>query len=377
MKKTFLTYLFFMIAMSAFIALRVHAGRAEESRPSDTAAKAEVSSSQMTTLADEAQKKADKEEDEDDTVISPVKDDAEYLWHGSIEPKKDSDGKIPRIVCWGDSLTVSVDGKTAFPDILRDLSGCEVVNYGVESENTAMIAMREGGLRVNVKATVLPADTNLIPVFLRTENDGHVFFLDHGDGGVNPCSINGIEGELQKLNGSYYFKRSQKGERLAVDEGTQFKTFGMKDSKEDDILVIFAGTNDLPDSRSVKNIISLEKSMLEAAKCDRYIIVGLTYAGGIPEIDAVNEALQKEFGDHFVDIRKYMLNYGLADAGITPSKEDIADIRKGEIPSSLRRDYVHGNKHYHRLLGEQVYRRMQYLGYVPVSDLGETGEEDI
>ena len=38
-------------------------------------------------------------------------------------------------------------------------------------------------------------------------------------------------------------------------------------------------------------------------------------------------------------------------------------LKKGEIPSSLRSDYVHGNKHYHRLLGEPVSRRMQYLGY--------------
>ena len=69
-----------------------------------------------------------------------------------------------------------------------------------------------------------------------------------------------------------------------------------------------------------------------------------------------------------------MLNYGLADAGVEPSEQDKADIRKGEIPSSLRRDYVHGNKLYHRLLGEQVYRRMQYLGYVPSSNEGEEEE---
>ena len=112
------------------------------------------------------------------------------------------DGVNPRIVCWGDSLTVSLDNASAYPDILRQLSGCEVINYGVEMDSAAMIAMREGGLRVNVKATVIPADTNLIPVFLRTEDNGHVRFLDNGDGGVNPCSISGIEGELSKLNTS-------------------------------------------------------------------------------------------------------------------------------------------------------------------------------
>ncbi len=372
MKKSYFSYVLFIVAMSVFVTLRVHAGRAQETAV--PVQKEETEPEMSETLADLVTEPSDKGEEEEEDFTPPVVDDAEYLWHGPIDSKGDFNGLIPRIVCWGDSLTVSLDGKSAFPDILRNLSGCEVVNYGVESENTAMIAMREGGLRVNVKATVLPADTNLIPVFLRTEDNGHVYFLDYGDGGVNPCTIGGIEGELSQLNGSYYFKRSTKGERIAIEEGTQFKTFGMNDAREGDILVIFAGTNDLPDANSVKNIIKLERSMLEAAKCDKYIIVGLTYAGGIPEIDKVNEALAEEFKDHFVDIRKYMLNYGLADAGITPTHNDLTDIKKGEIPSSLRNDYVHGNKIYHRLLGEQVYRRMQYLGYIP----GTTeGEEDI
>ena len=342
--------------------LRIYAGKVQAREFGEK--KAEAAAEQK--LPEETVAAAQSEEvpsEEEEPYVLP-EDESEYLWHGDIEPREEFNGLIPRIVCWGDSLTVSLDGKSAYPDVLRSLSGCEVINYGVESENTAMIAMREGGLRVNVKATVLPATTNLIPVFLRTETDGHVFFLDNGDGGVNPCSISGIEGELQKINGSYYFKRNKSGERIAIEEGTQLKTFGMTDSKPDDILVIFAGTNDLPDAKSVQNIIRLEKKMLESAGCEKYIIVGLTYSGGIPEIDAVNDAMSDEFGEHFVDIRKYMLYYGLEDAGITPTEQDRADIRKGEIPSSLRSDYVHGNKHYHRLLGEQIYRRMVYLGYI-------------
>ncbi|MBO4267494.1 MAG: SGNH/GDSL hydrolase family protein [Lachnospiraceae bacterium] len=354
MKKTFITYLAFILAMSVFITLRVKAGRV---LAADTDPKP-VSENLTDTFEVNAPEEEAEEEPEE-----PDEDD--HLWHGDTDPKSEFSGLIPRIVCWGDSLTVSLDEKSAFPDILRSLSGCEVINYGVEAENTSMIAMREGGLRVNVKATVIPADVTLIPIFLRTENNGHVHFLDNGDGGVNPCEIGGIEGELEKLNGSYYFKRSSKGERTAIEEGTQFMTHAMLDADPEDVLVIFAGTNDLPTASSVRNIIDLERSMLEAAGSSKYIIVGLTYAGGIPEIDEVNAALEKEFGDHFVDIRKYMLKYGLSDSGITPTQEDIADIEKGEIPSSLRMDYVHGNKHYHRLLGEQVYRRMKYLGYIP------------
>ncbi len=372
MKKSFVTYLLFIVFMSAFIVLRVYAGKAlasEMKKDSEyTLETVEVANDTV------IEKDLPKEDTEKDNSLPEFDDDSEYLWHGKVEPKVSYEGPLPRIICWGDSLTVSVDEASAYPDILRDMSGCDVVNYGVESENTAMIAMREGGLRVNVKATVIPADVTLIPIFLRTESDGHVFFLDNGDAGINPCAISGIEGELVKLNGSFYFKRSKKGERIAIEEGTQFKTHGMIDAKMGDVLVIFAGTNDLPTAKGAENIIKLERAMLDAAKCEKYVIVGLTYAGGIPEIEEVNAALAKEFGDHFIDIRKYMLYYGLNDLGIEPTESDIADIKKGEIPSSLRSDYVHGNKHYHRLLGQQVYRRMVYLGYLP--DEEGPGEEE-
>ncbi len=357
----YLSYFLFIFLMVAFISLRVYAGGRAEQDTASAVAATNAPSEDKSPEADRPVINKDEADDTADEDLAP--DENEHLWHGQVEPVQEAPDSNPRIVCWGDSLTVSLDEKSAFPDILRQLSGCEVINYGVESETASMIAMRAGGLRVNVKATVIPADVTLIPVFLRTENDSHVFFLDHGDGGVNPCVINGIEGELQKLNGSYYFKRNRKGERLAIEEGTQFKTHGMIDANKDDVLVIFAGTNDLPSARSVSNIISLEKNIIEYTGCDKYIIIGLTYAGGIPEIDKVNEAMAKEFSDHFVDIRQYMLRYALSDVGITPTAEDIADIKKGEIPGSLRSDYVHGNKLYHRVLGEQVYRRMQYLGY--------------
>ncbi len=363
MKKTAITYLLFIVCLVSFVTLRVHAGHvlASEIKHAETADKSDTSNETSPVVINDSKPAEEKEDD----ASSEFTDEKEYLWHGVIDPVAEYSDPLPRIICWGDSLTVSLDEKSAYPDILRDLSGCEVINYGVESESASMIAMREGGIRVNVKATVIPSDTKLIPVFLRTEDDGHVFFLDNGDGGVNPCVINGIEGQLEKLNGSYYFRRNTKGERVAIEDGTQFKTHGMVDARMGDVLVIFAGTNDLPTKTSVSSIIKIINGMLEAAKCDRYIIVGLTYAGGIRDIDDVNAALEEAYGDNFVDIRKYMLYYGLKDCGIQPTADDKEDIAKGEIPSSLRKDYVHGNKHYHRLLGQQIYRRMQYLGYLP------------
>lgn len=377
MKKNILSYFFFILAFSGFIVLRIFAGKNLDGSKAETAvdpnktlleAYPSAADEPISAMNDNGDAASEEDEadiiKEDDVEIGILNDE----WRGDFSPVETFDGELPRIVCWGDSLTSSYDNKTAYPDVLRKLTGCEVINYGVESENTKMIAMREGGVRVNVKATVIPSECQMIPLFLRGEDDGHVFYLDHGDGGVNPCSICGIEGTLEKINGAYYFTRSTKGERIAVPEGTQFKTFGMSDAKSDDVLVIFTGTNDMPDADSVYDIIKMQRAMLEAAECERYIVIGMTYAGGMSQIDTVNEILANEYEDHFIDIRTYMLHFGLEDAGLSETSGDREDIANGEIPRSLRRDYVHGNADFYRLLANQVQRRMQFLGYLPMTE---------
>ena len=130
MKKTLITYLFFILAMSLFITLRVYAGKvyADENKKPATepvAADLEIDTPATTITPTPAVSQED--------PVSPVRDDNEALWHGTIKPVAEFEGLIPRIVCWGDSLTVSLDGKSAYPDILRNLSGCEVVNRNERS----------------------------------------------------------------------------------------------------------------------------------------------------------------------------------------------------------------------------------------------------
>lgn len=59
----------------------------------------------------------------------------------------------------------------------------------------------------------------------------------------------------------------------------------------------------------------------------------------IPEVAAVNEKLAAAFGTHFLDIRSYLLEHGLEEAGIAPTDQDLMDLADGEIPSSLRRGH--------------------------------------
>lgn len=289
-----------------------------------------------------------------------------YPWEEPVEPIAEFSGELPRIVCWGDSLTESVDGK-AYPDFLRELAQTKVVNYGVHAETTKSIAMREGAVPITVGAFVISENRVPIAVEVASGSGSGIQLLKNGSAGVNPCYIGGVAGTLlyEQIEGRYYFTREEEGEAVLVEEGSRLITAGMANKHKDDILIIFTGTNDGPDTSSIYDIIKIQKAMLDYADCEKYVIIGLTCKKVIPEIEEVNNILAKEYGEHFLDIRSYFLSYGLAEAGLTPTAQDRVDLKNGEIPSGLRRDYVHGNVYFYEILAGQVYRKLQYLGYVP------------
>ncbi|AVQ03075.1 hypothetical protein B7G68_15185 [Caulobacter segnis] len=60
-------------------------------------------------------------------------------------------------------------------------------------------------------------------------------------------------------------------------------------------------------------------------------------------IMAINAQLQSTYGDKFSDYRTWMIQHGLAQAGITPTTQDLTDIANDTIPTSLRADSTHLN----------------------------------
>ncbi len=282
-----------------------------------------------------------------------------------LVPLSEFEGDLPRIVCWGDSLTESVDSKTAYPDVLRRLSGAEVINYGIRSDTSFMVAIRAGYVGVYVQDFIMPAGQEPVRVSLRTKRGKAAPLLRYGDEGVNPCFIGGVRGTLSLTEDGYYFTRSESGDTIAVENGTRFTTAGMALKKSSDVLVIFTGTNDSPDRDSIYDVIEYQRGILEYTGCDKYVVVGMTCKQVMPDIEKVNEILSEEYAEHFLDIREFMLSEGLEYEGLSPTAQDRQDIANGEIPSSLRNDYVHGNKYFYDILGNKIYEKMQYLGYLP------------
>lgn len=274
--------------------------------------------------------------------------------------------KEPDIVCWGDSLTYGTGGEgVTYPSVLADETGLTVYNYGVCGEKADQIAVRMGLYPMTTGAFTIPAEREPVALSLLCDGEDPIM-LRLGDAGMNPSDIAGVKGELSysEEDGNYYFTRQTKGDAVTVSDGTVVTMDAAGKIDPDDIVVLFIGSNDRPTAEDAETLIATEKEMIRYLGSSKYIVVGLTSKEMIPEVAAVNEKLAAAFGTHFLDIRSYLLEHGLEEAGIAPTDQDLMDLADGEIPSSLRVDIVHGTPDFYRILGEQLYEKMRSDGYL-------------
>lgn len=81
--------------------------------------------------------------------------------------------------------------------------------------------------------------------------------------------------------------------------------------------------------------------------------------------NAYNAYMQSKYGRHFVDIHKYLVEFGMADwPALTPTADDVWDMQNNRVPRSLRVDSTHFNQYGYRTVGRLVTARMRELGWV-------------
>lgn len=271
-----------------------------------------------------------------------------------------------RILCYGDSLTVA-SGLTSFPALLQDRFNVRAMNYGVGGEGSGNIAMRQGAIPVYVGPVTIPATTTPIPMQLM-DGEGDLKDLGYfGTAGLNPITVGGVEGTYyyDSTTETFMFKRSRAGEEVVINSMTRVITSAMKSRRENDILVLFMGSNNHYNARNVNELIEIQEQMIKYSGSKKYIIVGFTSKDYMSEVDEVNAVLEAYWGKHFVDLREYMMTEQcLIDNGITPTEQDLADLAYGEIPSSLRTDSIHGNQTFYNIIADMVGDRMEELHYI-------------
>lgn len=309
---------------------------------------------------------------------------------------------LPGIVCWGDSVTLGSSGNISYPAVLKvylDSYFCDiydfrstienaddyarlkwddykvsvpVVNMGGGKENSLTVLGRSGAMPFVLGADVtIPADTEPVEVRLKSENKNDVNPLTGGDAGINNVTIGGIEGALS-INSSqyyskYYFTRLTAGEEIVMPAGTVVKT-AATDLYRDYIHIVWIGT--FGNTSDPEELVRQVKTLLarQTKNTERFLVLGPCSINGSFYPYAMNNidaAMMQVFGSRYVNVRKYLMEDGLADAGLTSTKEDLARIKEGGVPKSFvsSADASELNGRAYTLIGKLVYNRMETLGY--------------
>lgn len=239
------------------------------------------------------------------------------------------------IVCWGDSMTrgngagkslVNVDGAAfgsadlSYPQILGWLTGIPTFNFGVDGASSEEIVYMQRGY--------LPESS---------EDDEAAEELEHIDTGLM--------------------------EQARAHTG--------------DILVLEIGSNGGWDG-DYGTLIEQYRSMIDYAQCDRYIIIGDTDDPGTSTADPDQQAfdgeeapgqtdweaaLQEAFGEHFINMRIFLIEHGLQTAGLTPTDDDESAAQRGCISDQLRADWTHLNSRGYYAKAVALYEKGRSLGY--------------
>lgn len=269
----------------------------------------------------------------------------------NVEIRTFSDeGATPTIAVWGDSTSSPGTSWGCWPDRLQEKIGAEnyfVKNQAVSGEYTTSTSARQGGNALSVGAFTIPADTSLVEITL-TSADGQTFGTSpvfSAGGGFNPCTIAGVQGSIINAGGGVCkFARKTAGESVEVSEGAIVTSDadGMFNNADAVMLVnlgINAGWNENADT--LLNQVQLMVNHFTESGGTKYIITG-AYAGQFMRTDDKRQKVFEyetkaatAFGEHWMNLREYLIANGLTENGLTASTMDTERIAVGQIPASL------------------------------------------
>ena len=311
---------------------------------------------------------------------------------------------LPGIVCWGDSLTAGSSGNVSYPltlqkyidtylcdiyDLRFSVSNPEVysrvnwedyrisipvVNMGAGQEDCPTILGRAGVVPYVVQSdVVIPAGTEPVSISIAAEDGRTVSPLTAGSSGINPVTIAGIQGTLTLTSSgsgwyqsSYQFTRLEEGEETPVSKGAEIVT-ACKEEYRNYIHIVWLGTYGY--YGTPEQLVSNVKTLLQRQNLnsDRYLVIGPCTTNGTwayvntTTLDSIDSAMLQAFGSHYINLRKYLIEDGLRDAGLTATKGSMS----GTVPESFRSNAggADMNGVAYELIGKLVFDRMDRLGY--------------
>lgn len=259
------------------------------------------------------------------------------------------------IACWGDSLTYSAlpDGQASptWPQTVANELGVSAYNGGVAGQGSAEIATRQGGLQplISLENNEIPAGPGVsMPVASIAPTTG---WRRGGTGSLRMHgSLADVTGTLRHSlgDGSFTFTPDQElNSRKAVPSKTPF----ISDEggvHENQVVILWTGTNSISEPDAVERDIAAMVASL-TPYTERFLVVSNTLRRQLAE--PLNKQLAATYGDHYADLRGYLMEHGLAEADIAATPTDRADVRAGNVPSSLRWDDTHFTQRGYDVIG--------------------------
>ncbi|WP_282364359.1 hypothetical protein [Pseudomonas sp. PS01297] len=271
---------------------------------------------------------------------------------------------------FGDSMTAGAGGggTNYLGELQRLLTEAghtiPVINRGVGGENSVTICARAGGnpFVVLPVAGVIPATTTAFEITLQAINGYVPKPLMQG-----PSSYTGrlgnVPGTFSRTVAdtvyTYYFTRATAGAEIVANRPLPLY-LDIGDQARGDINIIWIGQNGPNDVRAIQDAKAIIQRMTALDK--RYLVI--SKPGGSSTSDVDDAMWFAEFGRRFIPIRQYMVKYGLADAGIEPTAQDLTDMANGTVPTSLRSDSVHWLAAGYTILAKIIFQRLKELEWI-------------
>lgn len=270
----------------------------------------------------------------------------------------------------GDSITQGGHGGGAplnWPAHLATLLGKPVINRGRSGTTGVEAAMRQGGFTpiVTIPGGVLPGTGATVPATLispvEATDGGLTGGATHGARTYDGM-FDGVPAQLtENTDNSWTIKRT---DGIATDYRATPRTPFIIDGLDPAATRIFwPGRNDYPKNNVVANIDKMAKWTTDNG--GRFLVLSILTRSGIGETDAdnveiraVNNTLQLKYPRNFVNIRDWLVQYGVEAAGLSPTQADLDATAIGAIPPALMADSLHPNAAGRKAIAIYVYQQL-------------------
>ena len=269
-----------------------------------------------------------------------------------------------RVTAIGDSLTATPVGDS-YPDRLAALlPGVTVTNRGASGNTVDELRLRLNALDlyVTVAGGTIPA--TVTPVSLTT---GQVVGWYTNSARQHNGYIAGVQGVIDvSTTGALTFTRSEAGAVTAAPGVQKFTSWWPDHSS--DTLIVYLGANDITanvkgmEATVADHVVASTVAIVEWARPRRkqVLLMGTITRTDEPRGSAgynttveINTRLAALYPGRFLDIRRYLIDQAIYDAGITPTADDLAHMADDTLPPSIMLDARHYTGPIARLIAEK------------------------